>query len=137
MRSANERAHICVEVTDSGVGIDTSVLPKIFDPFEQGSYAVARQFGGLGLGLAIATATVDAHGGRITVESAGPGQGATFTVELATLGEGQQPGPPPGYPSRSGGTSQTALTASLAGRATFAASVYERAPLSADSTRRK
>ena len=43
---------------------------------------MTREFGGLGLGLAIAKATMDAHGGTLNVSSAGLGQGATFTVSL-------------------------------------------------------
>lgn len=87
IRSVNQESSICVEVVDSGIGIDGLHLEKIFQPFEQGSQAASRKFGGLGLGLAIAKATVDAHGGTITVESEGHHRGATFTVHLATVAE--------------------------------------------------
>lgn len=88
VRSTNDNdASIRLEIQDTGVGIDDAHLGKIFDPFEQGSFAAARKFGGLGLGLAIAKATIDAHGGSITAESAGHEKGSTFTVRLATLAQ--------------------------------------------------
>ncbi len=74
-----------IEVQDTGIGIDSEVLPRIFDAFEQGHHAVTRTFGGLGLGLAISKALVQMHGGRISVASPGKNRGATFTVELATM----------------------------------------------------
>ncbi len=79
-RSANDR--FFVAISDNGIGIEHSVLPTVFEAFSQGGEWVAREFGGLGLGLAISKATVEAHGGRITAESAGRGHGATFSVEL-------------------------------------------------------
>jgi signal transduction histidine kinase len=69
-------------VGDHGKGIAPELLPYIFTPFEQGGRAVTQHFGGLGLGLAITKSLVEAHGGRLTAASDGPGQGATFTVEL-------------------------------------------------------
>jgi two-component system CheB/CheR fusion protein len=74
-----------VEVIDSGIGIDADVLPRIFDAFEQGATSITRQFGGLGLGLAISKALVEAHHGRISADSDGPGTGARFGVELRTV----------------------------------------------------
>ncbi len=71
-----------VEVTDTGIGMEAKALERIFDPFEQASVSITREFGGLGLGLAIAKATVEAHGGTLLASSPGPGQGATFTVSL-------------------------------------------------------
>jgi PAS domain S-box-containing protein len=71
-----------VRVEDNGMGIPASMLPRIFDAFEQGEERITRQFGGLGLGLAICKALVDLHRGSIRAESDGAGQGATFVVEL-------------------------------------------------------
>jgi signal transduction histidine kinase len=73
---------INIRLTDTGRGIGWNSLETIFQPFEQGDVSVAPQFGGLGLGLAIAKAIVDAHQGRILAESLGAGLGSTFTVTL-------------------------------------------------------
>lgn len=83
IRSLNPQAgSLRLEVVDTGMGIPLETLPKIFDAFEQGSRA---SLGGLGLGLAITKAIVDLHAGVINAASAGPGHGATFTVELPTV----------------------------------------------------
>lgn len=71
-----------VRVKDSGVGIPTAMLPRIFDAFQQGDVSVTRRFGGLGLGLAICKALMDMHHGAIRAESAGPGSGSTFIIEI-------------------------------------------------------
>ena len=71
-----------VRVQDSGIGITPEVLPRIFTAFEQGDAHITHQFGGLGLGLAIASALIELHGGTIRAESEGLGKGATFTIEL-------------------------------------------------------
>jgi CheY-like chemotaxis protein/anti-sigma regulatory factor (Ser/Thr protein kinase) len=73
------------EIVDSGIGIDPERKESLFKAFEQGERAVTRQFGGLGLGLAIAKSLVELHHGSIAVESAGRDQGATFRVTLAVL----------------------------------------------------
>jgi two-component system CheB/CheR fusion protein len=79
----NERGdRIAIEITDSGVGFEPEAAERIFDAFVQANEAVAREFGGLGLGLAISKATVDAHNGTMRASSAGRDQGSTFTVEL-------------------------------------------------------
>jgi PAS domain S-box-containing protein len=78
---------IMIEVIDTGIGIQPEVLPKIFDAFQQGSGDVTKQFGGLGLGLAITKVLVQLHGGSITAESAGPGRGSRFTVQLPLVAE--------------------------------------------------
>ncbi len=80
VRSRNEPGRLIVEITDTGVGIEPGALPNIFVAFQQADSSITRQFGGLG--LAIATATVEAQGGKVVATSAGPGHGATFTVIL-------------------------------------------------------
>jgi signal transduction histidine kinase len=83
IRTCNpEPGRLEMQVRDTGCGIPPDALPKIFDAFEQGGAQVTRQFGGLGLGLAISRALMEAHNGSIRVESAGEGQGATFTISL-------------------------------------------------------
>jgi signal transduction histidine kinase len=69
-----------LSVTDSGEGIAAEHLPRVFDRFYRADPTRARDTGGAGLGLAIAQAIVEAHGGRVTVVSAGVGQGTTFTI---------------------------------------------------------
>jgi signal transduction histidine kinase/CheY-like chemotaxis protein len=69
-------------VRDTGQGIGPDLLPYVFDRFKQGDSSVSRRFGGLGLGLALVKHLVELHGGSVTVESPGEGQGATFTVSL-------------------------------------------------------
>jgi len=73
---------ICVEVVDNGRGIDSSQLESMFKPFDQGSPETTSSHGGLGLGLAICKGVVELHDGVIRAESAGPGCGAIFSVEL-------------------------------------------------------
>jgi signal transduction histidine kinase len=74
--------HVCIMVRDTGEGIPAEDLPFIFDRFWRGDRARSRADGaGSGLGLVIARYLVQAHGGRIEVESQ-PGQGTTFAVHL-------------------------------------------------------
>jgi PAS domain S-box-containing protein len=83
----DEDGHFVFEITDTGIGIEPERRLKLFNAFEQGEPAVTRQFGGLGLGLAIAKNLVDLHHGAILVESRGRSHGATFTVTLNALSD--------------------------------------------------
>ena len=74
-----------IRTTDTGIGIESDQMERIFNAFEQGQSSITRRFGGLGLGLAISKAMVDAHGGTIKAESSGKNRGATFIVTLATV----------------------------------------------------
>ena len=69
-------------VTDTGHGIAADFRSQVFERFKQADASSARRHGGLGLGLALVRELVELHGGSVTVESAGLGQGSTFTVEL-------------------------------------------------------
>ncbi|WP_175914016.1 PAS domain-containing hybrid sensor histidine kinase/response regulator [Burkholderia metallica] len=73
---------VAIRVADHGVGIARDALETIFDLFEQESGSGRQPAEGFGLGLAICRTFVELHGGRISAESGGPGQGATFTVRL-------------------------------------------------------
>jgi signal transduction histidine kinase len=69
-------------VTDTGEGIEPEHLGHVFDRFYRADAARDRGHGGSGIGLSIAKALVEAHGGGISVRSAGRGRGATFVVRL-------------------------------------------------------
>ncbi|MDB6140571.1 MAG: hypothetical protein JWO94_3643 [Verrucomicrobiaceae bacterium] len=71
-----------LSVTDNGRGIAPDMLPHIFTAFEQGETTTSSEFGGLGLGLAIARTFVEKHGGSIAAHSDGLGKGATVTLTL-------------------------------------------------------
>jgi signal transduction histidine kinase/CheY-like chemotaxis protein len=77
---AREDGSAVIKVSDTGEGIDPAFLPHVFEPFRQGSAKTMRS--GLGLGLAIVKQLVDLHGGRISADSAGVGQGARFVLSL-------------------------------------------------------
>lgn len=72
---------LLISVQDRGLGIAPADLPHIFEPFYRCPDVVAAQISGSGLGLRLVKQTVEAHGGRVSVESA-PGQGSTFTLHL-------------------------------------------------------
>ena len=82
VRCRNEPGRRLLEVSDHGIGFEPEHAERIFDPVTQATERVTREFGGLGLGLAIAKASVEAHGGNLRATSAGPGSGATFTIDL-------------------------------------------------------
>ena len=75
---------LVVTVTDTGEGIPAEHLPHLFERFYRVDTARDRQHGGAGIGLAIARAWVEAHGGRITASSGGPGKGTRFTFTVPT-----------------------------------------------------
>jgi len=79
--SNTSKGELRVEIADTGLGIESEALPKIFDAFEQGE---RTQLGGLGLGLAISKALVEAHKGTITAQSVGRNKGSTFTLVFPT-----------------------------------------------------
>jgi PAS domain S-box-containing protein len=87
----------CVESTarltvgDTGDGISPDFLPYVFDRFRQAEGSISRKQGGLGLGLAVARHLVELHGGTITAESEGLGQGSVFTVDLPLAQERRDP----------------------------------------------
>ena len=86
-------ARFYFEVSDNGPGIQAELLPRLFEPFEQGSADNASRYGGAGLGLNISSRLVGLMGGRIGLSSE-PGQGSTFwfTLDL-DLDEDQGPEP--------------------------------------------
>lgn len=77
--------YVQIQVIDTGVGITSDFLPKVFDRFRQADSTTTRSHNGLGLGLAIVRHLVELQGGSVRAESDGEGQGATFTVQLPLL----------------------------------------------------
>ena len=73
---------ITLKVKDTGIGIPTEMLPKIFEMFAQVDRSLERSQGGLGIGLTLVRRLTEMHGGSVKVYSAGPGQGSEFTVVL-------------------------------------------------------
>jgi PAS domain S-box-containing protein len=82
VRLERRESEALLHVSDTGQGISADFLPHVFEPFRQADSAATRAQGGLGLGLAIVRHVVEAHGGRASASSAGPGQGSRFTVAL-------------------------------------------------------
>jgi signal transduction histidine kinase len=72
---------VLVGVRDSGIGIADDQLDHIFERFSQGDGSVTRQYGGTGIGLALAKEIVELHGGNISVTSC-PGSGSEFVIHL-------------------------------------------------------
>jgi PAS domain S-box-containing protein len=83
-----------VRVSDTGIGIDPDMLPRVFELFAQGQQPMDRPVGGLGIGLALSRRLVEMHGGTIAAASEGHGRGAQFTVRLPVAVTGP-PGPAP------------------------------------------
>jgi len=81
----NTGERLKIEIADTGIGIESEALPRIFNAFEQGEQTRTRRFGGLGLGLSIAKAVIELHQGSLTAYSEGQNKGSTFTVELETI----------------------------------------------------
>jgi CheY-like chemotaxis protein/two-component sensor histidine kinase len=74
--------HAQIVVADTGAGITADLLPFVFERFRQGDNSSTRAHTGLGLGLTLVKHLVELHGGAVTAQSAGPGLGSTFTVQL-------------------------------------------------------
>jgi signal transduction histidine kinase len=95
-----EPAGLCLSVVDHGMGIDAADLPHIFTPFFRADRSRDRKTGGVGMGLALVRRIVEAHGGRIEVDSA-VGKGTTMRVHLPLV--------PPQPPSSGRAQSRTRL----------------------------
>ncbi len=79
---------VAIAVTDEGVGIAPEHVPRLFTKFSRTELVDGdRHVGGCGLGLAICRGIVEAHGGRIWVESGGEGRGTRFTFTIPTVDE--------------------------------------------------
>ncbi len=88
-----EQDQAVLRVRDSGIGITPEMQRIIFDLFVQADQSLDRARGGLGIGLTLVRSLVELHGGRISVQSAGPGHGSEFTVSLPAVSD-QSPATP-------------------------------------------
>jgi len=82
-----EKDNVCFAVSDNGIGLAHRHIRKIFDSFYQVDNSLARKVEGCGLGLSIVKFIVDAHKGKISVDSK-PGKGSTFTVKVPLSARG-------------------------------------------------
>jgi PAS domain S-box-containing protein len=80
--STGENSELVLSIADSGVGISTEMLPRVFELFTQGDPPTTPHHGGLGIGLALARRLIEMHDGRIEASSDGPGGGSTFAIRL-------------------------------------------------------
>ncbi len=76
-----EAEMLCFEVEDTGIGMASQTLERLFTPFTQADSSTTRRFGGTGLGLVITSRLIAAMGGKVEVESQ-PGRGSRFTARL-------------------------------------------------------
>jgi PAS domain S-box-containing protein len=82
---------VAITIEDTGIGISSEQLPRVFQRFWQADGTYTREYGGLGIGLALAQHVVELHGGHIQAASAGLGRGTTITIVLpsANVAQGQ------------------------------------------------
>jgi CheY-like chemotaxis protein/anti-sigma regulatory factor (Ser/Thr protein kinase) len=85
IRLRAEDEHAVLRVADSGVGIESELLPHVFDLFVQGKRSLDRSQGGLGIGLTLVRRLTELHGGTAQAHSDGPGRGAEFVVRLPSI----------------------------------------------------
>ena len=81
-----------ISIQDHGLGIPAEAIPKLFNKFYRVAKPDRRQISGTGLGLAISRRIIEAHGGRVGVESGGLGQGSRFYFTLRAAGSGSKSG---------------------------------------------
>jgi len=85
--AAREGNEAVIRVRDCGVGIDTELLPRIFDLFVQGERPLARSQGGLGIGLTLVKRLAELHEGTVTASSPGRGKGSEFVLRVPAIDE--------------------------------------------------
>ena len=91
LRSEASAAHVLIEVGDNGIGMSPDLAAHAFDLFSQAERSSDRSAGGLGLGLALVRSLAELHGGSVSCDSAGLGQGSVFRVRLPRLAAADAP----------------------------------------------
>lgn len=86
VRATLQDGQVTIKIADSGIGIETEALSRIFTPFSQEDRSLARS-GGLGLGLPLAKGIIELHNGQIWAQSPGLNQGTEITIILHCLEE--------------------------------------------------
>jgi len=74
-----------ISVRDTGIGIPTHALERVFEMFSQVQPGDVRSQGGLGIGLSLVRTLTQLHGGSVSAGSRGPGTGSVFTVRLPVV----------------------------------------------------
>ena len=91
---ADTTGDLCMDITDTGIGISDSYLPMLFTPYTQEEIGYSRSYEGIGLGLALVKKYLDLHGIPVTVHSV-KGRGSTFTLNFRTVAVGGEHRPLP------------------------------------------
>jgi CheY-like chemotaxis protein/two-component sensor histidine kinase len=94
--------HVLIRVKDTGIGIPTEMLPRIFEMFKQVDRSLERSEGGLGIGLTLVQRLVEMHGGSVEAHSPGVGQGSEFVLRLPLVAKSESL---PRVPDRQNSTS--------------------------------
>lgn len=89
---AQHAGQVAITVRDTGAGIRPEFITHVFERFRQADASTTRRHGGLGLGLSIVKHLIEQHGGTVRADSAGEGQGASFTIELPAAAPAMSPG---------------------------------------------
>lgn len=77
-------------ITDSGIGMTNELANRVFELFSQADESIARSDSGMGVGLALVEGIINLHQGLVSAESAGPGQGSTFTFSIPLASHAQE-----------------------------------------------
>jgi CheY-like chemotaxis protein len=91
LKAARENGEAVIRVEDTGIGIEASLLPNVFELFVQADTSLDRAQSGLGIGLALVRQVVTLHGGHVAAFSRGPSHGSEFVVRLPALAEERTP----------------------------------------------
>jgi PAS domain S-box-containing protein len=109
LAARREGGEVVVAVRDTGIGIPTEALPRLFEIFSQVDPGLDRAQGGLGIGLALVQGLVEMHGGTVEARSAGVGKGSEFVVRLPVTAGGQRAEDAPGDGARATSTGRRVL----------------------------